>query len=305
MQRIELPETKAAGVSLWVKRDDLIDAEISGNKWRKLQHYLERARFEGKTTLLTFGGAFSNHIAATAAVGKRAGFKTIGIIRGEIPEKGNPTLNLAQEYGMQLMPITREEYRLKKEPGYIAQLRERFGSFYLIPEGGAGHLGVAGCTSIAQEIESDFEALYLPVGTGTTLSGLVLSMKEHQHVVGVSSLKNGSFLRAEVNALLYSALLDDDAVEEYQSSYTIATDFAFGGYACITDELIAFMRLFYTQTQIKLDPVYTAKAMMACLHDIRSGRYSEGSNVIFLHTGGLQGIAGMEQRMGESLYPTR
>ena len=191
-------------IELVIKREDKIHPHISGNKYRKLKYNLIAAKEQNFDTLLTFGGAYSNHIVATAAAGKESGFKTIGIIRGEelvhkISE--NPTLTFAQECGMQFKFVSRNDYRKKIEPHFLAELENEFGNFYVLPEGGTNELAIKGCEEILTEKDNSFDYVCAPVGTGGTISGLINSTKEHQKVLGFPALK-GDFLQEEINYLL-------------------------------------------------------------------------------------------------------
>lgn len=295
------------GVQVLLKRDDLIHPVISGNKWRKLKYNIERAQQQGYDTLLTFGGPFSNHIAATAEAGRRFGFKTIGMIRGELPSEGNPTLDRALECGMELHPMDRQTYREKQERYTIETLRDRFGSFYLIPEGGANHLGVAGCMEILPEVESGYTDVAVACGTGTTLAGLVLSLPEqvrlHAFVV-FKDQNEGEELKGDVHQLLMNTCLDEELAADLGKKITWHTQFHEGGFAKVSDRQFEFMQVFYQKHQVRLDPLYTGKLLMG-IHQLIGEEYFEnGTRLLVLHSGGLQGIAGMEQRLGKQFYPS-
>ena len=289
LQKIELPLLTEHSVQLFIKRDDLIHPEVSGNKWRKLKYNFEKAKQEKKETLLTFGGAFSNHISATAAAGKSLGIKTIGIIRGEelVEKPLNKTLSKAKEQGMQLIFVSRDEYKSRYEKWYLDELKMKHSNTLVVPEGGANYYGVTGCVDIVSEIDVEFDVITTACGTGTTLAGIVLGLKEHQKAIGFPALK-GDFMRAEVNSHLFNFLLDDDTVLEYQDQFEICEDYHFGGYAKTTDELLSFMSQFKSDTTIELDKVYTSKMMFGLLNQIEEGSY-DNKRIIVLHTGGLQG----------------
>ncbi|RZJ64282.1 MAG: 1-aminocyclopropane-1-carboxylate deaminase/D-cysteine desulfhydrase [Flavobacterium sp.] len=275
------------GIELFVKREDLIDPFVSGNKFRKLKYNLEQARLEGKSTLLTFGGAFSNHIAAVASAGKTARFNTIGIIRGEeiaLVAHQNPTLSFALQNGMQLEFINRENYRKKGEDAFVNALKLRFGDFYLLPEGGTNALAVKGCEEILTSADARFNYICSAVGTGGTLAGLSNSGGSAQKFIGFSSLK-GDFLADEVRK--YST----------KNNWEINTDYHFGGYAKVTSELVEFINRFNAENKIQLDPVYTGKMLFGIFDLIKKGYFPKGSKILAIHTGGLQGIAGMNQRL--------
>lgn len=297
IQKIEISTLKNSGVEWYIKREDLLHPTISGNKFRKLKYNIEKAK-ERELPILTFGGAFSNHIAATAAAGKEYGIETIGVIRGE--EVENPTLNLARENGMKLHFVSRDDYREKEEKWFQNELRNELGNFYLIPEGGSNYLAITGCLEILNN-EDDFDYVVSALGTGATFSGIVLSLKEHQKAVGIPVLK-GDFLSKEVDKFLYQILMDFDEVEDYKEQSELINDYHFGGYAKWKPELIDFMKLFYKKTGIKTDPVYTGKVAYA-IHDlILKSHFPKGSKILMIHTGGLQGISGFENRFKLTIF---
>lgn len=191
----ELHDDRVArhGVRLLLKRDDLIHPELTGNKWRKLKYNLEAARDYGARTLLTFGGAYSNHIRAVAAAGHYFGFATVGVIRGEEHLPLNDTLAYAVSRGMRLAYLDRGTYREKMKPEVIRRLREEFGDFYLVPEGGSNALAIPGCAELVEEIAERFDVICCPVGTGGTLAGIASALGEGQRAIGFSVLKGGDF----------------------------------------------------------------------------------------------------------------
>ncbi len=266
-------------IVLYLKREDLLHPEISGNKFRKLKYNFLKAKELGVKTMLTFGGAFSNHIAATAAAGKEFGFQTIGVIRGdELKYKylDNPTLKKAQENGMLLKFITREAYREKTEPYFIADLKKEFAEFYLIPEGGTNALAVKGCEEILKEQDLEFDYICSAVGTGGTIAGLINSVQSSQSVLGFPALK-GSFLTAEIDNLVV------------RRNWKLIHDYHFGGYAKTTSELMHFLNYFRQKTGILLDPVYTGKMMFGIIDLIEKDYFPQGTKILAIHTGGLQG----------------
>lgn len=270
-------------VSLYIKREDLLHPIISGNKFRKLKYNLAQAKKENKVTLLTFGGAFSNHILAVASAGKEYGFKTIGIIRGEeLKDKiaDNPTLKKAKDFGMVFDFVTREIYSDKSNPKFIQQLTAQFGDFYLIPEGGTNDLAVKGCEEILNSVDEEFDYICCAVGTGGTISGIINCSKSSQQVLGFPALK-GDFLREDIRKFVAN------------SNWELITDYHFGGYAKVTEELILFINKFYQKYKIPLDPIYTGKMMFGILDLIEKKYFPINSKILVIHTGGLQGIAGM------------
>lgn len=285
-------------IRLFIKRDDLLHIHISGNKWRKLKYNLIEAKRLGKTTLLTFGGAFSNHISAVAAAGEKFGFKTIGIIRGEKILPLNPTLTFAQKSGMELHFVSRTDYRNKNALEFQNQLKSQFGEFYLIPEGGTNCFALKGCAEIILEVnKQNINPDYYCVacGTGGTVSGLISGLKNEKKVIGFSALK-GDFLKKEVASLL----LKCDG--ETYLNWEISTEYHFGGYAKWKPDLIDFINDFYEKTNIPLDPIYTGKMLFGIYDLIQKDYFEKGSTILAIHTGGLQGIQGFNERFGDILY---
>ena len=278
---------------LEIKREDLIHPIISGNKYRKLKYNITFAKKQNLNTLLTFGGAFSNHIAATAAAGKAYGFKTIGIIRGEELINGidnNPTLKYAKQCGMVFKFISRTDYRNKEELHFIESLKNEFGDFYLIPEGGTNVLAVKGCEEILNETDMGFDYICTSVGTGGTLAGLINCSKPSQQVLGFSTLK-GDFLQEDISKFAK------------KDNWKLITNYHFGGYAKINEELIAFINQFKLRNDIQLDPIYTGKMMFGIFDMIKNGYFSKGSKILAIHTGGLQGIKGMNTLLKKKNLP--
>lgn len=281
-------------ISVQIKREDLIHPFVSGNKFRKLKYNLLQAKTENHDTLLTFGGAFSNHIAAVAFAGKEKGFKTIGIIRGdELAGKvtENPTLSFAQNCGMQLEFISREEYRLKSEVSFIENLKQKFGSFYLIPEGGTNDLAIKGCQEILTPEDADFDYICCSIGTGGTISGIINSVLPHQKVLGFPALK-GDFLKEEICNFVQN------------ENWELLTDYHFGGYGKVNEALIQFINQFYTENQIPLDPIYTGKMVFGVIDLIQKNYFPAGSKILLIHTGGIQGIQGMNIKLKNKQLPT-
>ena len=268
-----------AGVRLLLKRDDLINPDVPGNKWRKLKYNLAEAQRSRHRTLLTFGGAYSNHIRATAAAGERFGFATIGVIRGEEHQPLNDSLAYAVRHGMQLTYLDRGAYRHKHDPAVIARLRQEFGGFYLVPEGGSNGLGVRGCAEIPAETSDDFDVICCPCGTGGTLAGIALGLRSSQQAIGFPVLKNGGFLADEV------IRLQREAAGRNAGRWNIELGYHFGGYAKATPELGAFIADFDQRHGLVLDRVYTAKMMYGIIDLACDGLFASGSTVIAVITG--------------------
>ena len=280
-------------ITLHIKREDLIHPFVSGNKFRKLKYNLLQAKAEGKTKIITFGGAFSNHIAAVAYAGKEHNIETIGIIRGEelsskISE--NPTLTFAQNCGMKFDFITRDDYRNKDSISFIEKLEEQHGTFYLVPEGGTNELAIKGCEEILTHEDIIFTHVCCAVGTCGTISGIINSAKLNQKIIGFPALK-GSFLSDDIRNFVTS------------TNWELQSDYHFGGYAKINAALIRFINAFREQTSVPLDPVYTGKMMFGILDLIDKGYFPEGSKILAIHTGGLQGIEGMNCKLKNKNLP--
>ena len=304
IQKLESELLSEKQIELWIKRDDLIHPAISGNKWRKLKWNIEKAKDNKKSTVLTFGGAFSNHIAATAFACKQAGLKSIGVIRGEKVEPLNATLVKAQKDGMQLHFVFRAAYVLKKDDDFILGLRNQFGNFHLVPEGGANYYGVMGCMEITKELDVQPDFFATSAGTGTTATGLLLSATQHQKVMVFSGLKGGEFLKDDIKHLINYTTYNSEDTDDILQHLNLITDYHFGGFAKITPELVEFTNAFYRQFQIPLDLIYTSKLFYGLFDMIRKNHFKPHSKIVALHTGGLQGnngFSGQMKKMGISL----
>ena len=297
LQFLNEPIAAACGVRLLLWRDDLAHPDLPGNKARKLKHNLAAARQQGHRVLLTFGGAYSNHIAAVAAAGRLFGFQTIGLIRGDEPAPGtalNPTLARAAADGMKLHYLDRTAYRRRAEPEFLAGVLAEFGPAYMLPEGGTNGLALPGCAELVAEIRQQvaFDALAVAVGTGGTLAGLLTGLVGTEQAVGVAALKNGSFLRGEIDELTQSA------TGRTYTNYSVQTDYHCGGYARYSADLLAFIARFRQRHGVLLDPIYTGKLLFGVLDLLAQGYFASGSTVVAIHTGGQQAWAGWEARFG-------
>jgi len=279
IQEIQHPVLKEAKVRLMIKREDLNHPYVTGNKWWKLKYNLVEAERLQHKTILTFGGAFSNHIYATAAAAYELNLKSIGIIRGEETIPLNPTLDFASNKNMKLHYVDRETYRMKTNPEVIEQLRNTFGDFYMIPEGGSNELAVKGIAEFSRMLDINFDYLCCSIGTGGTLAGLISGLPPQKQIIGFSSLKGGDFLKEEI----------EQYVGKDKSNWTIETNYHFGGYGKQNQELLNFIRSFETLHQIPLEQVYTGKMMFGIFDLIQKKYFKEGSTILALHTGGLQG----------------
>ena len=276
-----------AHVRVLVKCEYLNHPFISGNKWWKLKYNLEAATKFDHKTILTFGGAYSNHIYATAAAARELGLKSIGIIRGEETLPLNPTLSFAKECGMELHYVSREVYRTKNEESFLQNLKDQFGDFYLIPEGGTNEFAVKGVKEFAQSLtkEVKFDYLCIPVGTGGTMAGMVAGLDKTVSVIGFSVLKGGEFLREEVIHHLKNISNWNYGMWQVETSYH------HGGYGKTTDELKALVNYFKEKHQLPLDFVYTAKMLSGVIDLASKEFFIVGSTIMLLHTGGLQGAS--------------
>lgn len=270
---------KSRGVRLYLKRDDLIHPELPGNKWRKLKYNIKAAREQGMSTLLTFGGAYSNHIRATAATGHYFGFNTIGVIRDEEHLPLNSSLRYAISHGMQLAYMDRSACREKTDPSIMAGLRERFGSFYVIPEGGSNTLAVKGYREVVDEIDVDFDIICCPCGTGGTLAGISAALHQGQRAVGFSALKGGHFLANNV------AKLQCQSIGAVANNWLIETDFHFGGFARRTPQLNEFVTSFAQMHGLTLDWVHVAKMMYGIFALTNQGVFDPGKIIVAVITG--------------------
>jgi 1-aminocyclopropane-1-carboxylate deaminase len=276
-QEIQDKYTSSAGVRLIVKREDLNHRWVSGNKWWKIKYNLEEAITSGSSTLITYGGAFSNHIVATSAAAKEIGMKSVGIIRGEETLPLNPVLSFARANGMELFYLSRSAYRTKStEDSYL----KRFHQYYLIPEGGSNLLAVNGVKDFARSLDIDYQYICCPVGTGGTLAGLIDGLPAEKRIVGFPVLKAAHFLIDDVNNL--------STHSREKSNWHLMFDYHFGGYAKSTANLTTFLDEFRSLHNIPLDKIYTGK-MMAGIYDLLSkGYFERGTTILVLHTGGLQ-----------------
>ena len=290
-QQIVLPKLEANNCQLFIKREDEIHPLVSGNKFRKLKYNLKVAKQNKTKTLLTFGGAFSNHILATAVAGKLQNFKTIGVIRGD--ELGqdlsktlatNSTLRAAYEHGMKFEFISRERYRDKMSSDFLQKLELKYGDFYTLPEGGTNALAVKGCEEILTSDDNEFDYICSCVGTGGTIAGIINSIEAPQKVIGFPALK-GDFLIKEIQQYCRG-----------QKNWQLVSDYHFGGYGKYSDELIHFINRFKEDTTIPLDPIYTGKMMFGVLDMIKKNSFPKGSKILIIHSGGIQGIEGFNHR---------
>lgn len=286
LQRLHDPLLQAQGVAVSVLRLDLIHPWVSGNKWFKLRLSLEQARQLRRHTLLSFGGAWSNHLLALAAAGREFGFATIGLVRGEVLRPLNPVLQAAEDFGMTLVPVDRTRYRHKHTAGFLRELHAEWGDVHVIPEGGASLEGVLGSMEIADSVHwsdplASARIVTLACATGTTLAGLVAGLGEEVRVDATLVLKGEDLISAQVSDWL--ALLP----QRPHAAWQVLADWHCGGYARSTPELLQFISRFGELTGVRLEPVYSGKMMWSLYSRIARGDIPAGAEVIAIHTGGI------------------
>jgi 1-aminocyclopropane-1-carboxylate deaminase len=309
IQEIQHSVLKEAKVRLLIKREDLNHPFVTGNKWWKLKYNLEEVERLQKKTILTFGGAFSNHIYATAAATQELNLKSIGIIRGEETPPLNATLAFASSCNMKLQYVDRETYRIKNDPEFIDRLYQTYGDFYMIPEGGSNALAVKGAYDFSKLLDFDYNYLCCSVGTGGTLAGLIAGLKNQKHIIGFSSLKNGSFLRGEIENLLadFRTLYDpalgwaENNSKNVYGNWELETSYHHGGYGKVTKDLLLFLQEIEEKTSVRFDPIYTGKMLFGIIDRAKKGMFKPGSSILAIHTGGLQGWAGINERYAKNL----
>jgi len=283
----EITSLKLNGKEISILRLDLLPTAYNGNKWFKLKYNLEEAVRTGEKRILTFGGAYSNHIYALAAATKEAELTSIGIIRGERIEPLNSTLRFAEECGMELHFINRSEYRRKKDQDFIENLKYKFGDFYLIPEGGSNELGIKGASEILSAV-SGYDIICTPVGTGGTLAGLIYGKESLAEVLGFMVVRDKTIQR----------FVESNSTDE---SWKLIGDFDFGGYARYNQSLIDFINEFKSDFSIQLDPIYTGKMMFGINQLITDQYFDSKAKILVVHTGGQQGIKGFNERFDHIL----
>lgn len=288
---LQHPLLREKRVEMQVLRLDDLLGEVSGNKYFKLKYNLQEAIAQGHTQVLTFGGAYSNHIYATASAAEELGLASIGILRGEQIDPENPSLQHAQARGMRLHPISRATYREKTSAAFIASLEKEFGRFYLIPEGGTNALAIQGTAEILTESHADYSHICTPVGTGGTFAGLASVLHPTQQLLGFSALK-GEGMREELEQLLHNQQIIP------KGTHQLLTQYHHGGYAKWSSELIDFIHWFWEEFGIPLDPIYTGKMAYGCWDLLKNDKLPPGTRLLMVHTGGLQGNRGFTQRTG-------
>ena len=292
VEELKTPFLEFQKIRIFIKREDLNDPLLIGNKFRKLKYNLMAAREVGADTLLTYGGAYSNHIFATAAAGKRYGFKTIGLIRGdELNANSNATLKAAANFGMTFVFLPRQEFSdFKSQLTFPAHLK---GKIYILPEGGTNRAAIRGCAEIIEEITIPFDILCTPIGTGGTMVGLLKGLAGQQEVWGFSALK-GNWMDEHIKSLLTQEKLK-------VTNFKVFPESDFGGYGKFNFRLINFIKWFHNEKKIALDPIYTGKMCLRVWEMLKNEHIAIGSTLVLLHTGGLQGIKGFNQKYNTEL----
>ena len=299
LQAINHPLLTAKNLTLSIKRDDLLHTDISGNKWRKLKFNLLEARKQGKNHILSFGGAYSNHIHALAAAGFYFGFQTSAIIRGEPHYANNPTLKQAQQWGMKLHFVTRKEYQKRADLGYLQQLQLQFPEAIIVPEGGSNALAIQGvkelCHEIKMQTDKRINHVLTATGSGGTLAGLIAGFSGYDSepetkITGIAVLKEAQYLNQKVVELLAQA------EQQINTSWQLQTQFHGGGYAKVSEQLAEFCLQFENRHGIPIEPIYTGKMLFALFELIKKDYFCSGDNIIAIHTGGLQGLRGLKSQ---------
>jgi 1-aminocyclopropane-1-carboxylate deaminase len=286
-QPLYLPEFAQHGFSVHIKREDRLHPLASGNKWRKLKYNMEAFHSSTATAILTFGGAYSNHLAAVAAMANHKNILAIGIVRGdELAQKPlNPTLDKCQQNGMQLFFVSREEYALKEQSSTVQSLQQTHGEMYILPEGGTNALAVKGCEEILTPDDDIFDTVCCAVGTGGTLAGLALAAAPHQKVVGFQVVKDAS-IPVRIRTFVK------------RENWSLVQHATYRGYAQADAQLVAFATMFLRRTGVLLDPIYTAPLLFQLVQMIKENTWNFGKKILLIHTGGTQGIAGFNSRHG-------
>lgn len=286
ISRFYHPLLDAKQITVHIKHDELIHPIVSGNKLYKLKRNIAYAQDHNLSTVISFGGAYSNHLHALAFLGRELKLNTVGIIRGELIYPLNPTLQDCVDWGMELVPVSRTDYRLKVQSVAIEALIASYENVLVIPEGGNNKLGRLGAAEMLSSVDqSQYDFCIVPCGTGTTCTGLIKQAQSHLHVIGVAALKGASWLQDDIAFGLKSIGSDN-------KNWSLELDAHFSGFGKVKPELVAFIQKMQREYNLELDPVYNGKAFWALIKRIESGLIPKGSRVLYIHTGGLQGVRG-------------
>ena len=287
---VKLPNI-STDVKVFMKRIDLVHPVISGNKWYKMKYNIAEMMDDKIDTLLTFGGAFSNHIHATAMAGKVFGFKTIGLLRGEEHLPLNETLQSAVDNGMEIHYVDRTTFREHESEKFLAEIKEKFGDAFILPLGGTNNIALKGCAEIVENIDVDYNYICSASGSGGTFAGIVAGLNGNKKGIVFPALKGGEFLEKVISDLVlnYSG--------KQFKNWSLNTDYHFGGFAKLTKELVKFTKEFEKLNGFELDYIYTNKMMFGIRELIKSGYFKSGETIIAIHSGGLQGNLGMKGKI--------
>lgn len=288
---IQHPLLTDRNIKLGILRDDLLHPGISGNKWRKLKYNILEASEKNHHQIVTVGGSHSNHIAAVAEAGKVFGFNTIGLIRGYEAYRNNPTLMKAAEAGMDIRFLDKASFS-KIDEAYLSGLKNEIGDFFFVPMGGANSNGERGCREIMQEIPLETTHVCVPCGTGSTLAGILNGNSNKANFLGFPVMKNGNFLKQEIKSQL---------IHPSETEFDLALDYHFNGFGKMNQELASFIKEFSNNQSIALDGVYNGKMMFGIFDLIKSGKILPNSVITAIHTGGVQGNQGLNQKYGFNL----
>lgn len=302
LQPIHTPDWDKRGIQVFVKRDDLLHPEVSGNKWRKLQYNIQQAIHGKNEGIFTFGGAYSNHLLATAFAAHAFGLKSIGFVRGdELNKDSNHTLKRCAELGMDLQFLSREMYNLHNDKQFIDELKLENPGFYAVPEGGRNYYGIVGCQAIWKELPSDVDHVFVAQGTTATSCGILLGKPDKCQLHVVPVLK-GFDSKTTMENLLNWFLFDQEMATELVNQVNVLSEFHFGGYGNYSQQLLQYIQKTYQQHQLPLDPIYTGKAFFALQETLNKTEFDH-SKVIFIHTGGLQGCKSIEEKENIVFFP--
>ncbi|MCG7531453.1 pyridoxal-phosphate dependent enzyme [Psychrobium sp. MM17-31] len=286
LQQLSDPLFDEHRIKVYIKRDDLIHPQISGNKWRKLKYNLLYAKQQGYNEVLSFGGAYSNHIHSLAFAGQANGLKTIGIIRGEY-DPNNPTIRDAKEAGMHIEFVNRSDYRRRFDQDYLSEIQDKYPNALIVPEGGTNDLALLGLAEMVEEIPKEkAQFIITACGSGGTSAGILKAMQPEQTLISIPVLKKADYLKQEI--------IDLAKCNVHQLQFL--TEFHQGGYGKVTPELVTFIEQFETTHAIQLEPIYNGKMMIAFYQLVRENYFKPHSSVTLIHTGGLQGLNGLKQR---------
>jgi len=292
LQSLNHPLFTEHGIEVFVKRDDLIHPIISGNKWRKLKYNLENAKKQNINKLLSFGGAYSNHIHALAYAAHSQGFSSHAIIRGESSYQHNYTLTWAKHWGMTFTFVDRATYKRRNDPKYLAALSLKFPEHQIIPEGGSNQAALLGVAEVLDELSQqidEYDSLVCPVGSGGTIAGLIKTDNNQHQIIGIPVLKHNGYLIGEIEQLLGEQ-------HHHFNQWQLLDEFHCGGYGKFSANDLLQMQAFYQQTLLPIEPMYSGKMVLALMSLIRAGYFSRGQRIVMLHTGGLQGLGGLNER---------